>query len=250
LSKKEGDELFTKLLDFGMSKLTPREGQTLALALTKKGMAVGTPYYMAPEQARAADDLDGRADLWAMGAILFECLTGRPPFVGPTQEQVLISICTTDPPDVRALRPDVPSPVAKVIARALARDRAKRFVSAWEMLSAITDIAPAERRVLPAKAVTSLDLPALSAQPVSAAASGRFGTISAAPIPGLADGSGPNVAFQTTEAMPPARPPRSQFAKQTPAKKKSNLTFFVLGLGALVLGVGVVVYVLAITHPR
>ncbi len=261
LSKKEDDALFTKLLDFGMSKLTPREGHTLALALTKKGMAVGTPYYMAPEQARAVGDLDGRADLWAMGAILFECLTGRPPFVGPTQEQVLISICTTDAPDVRALRPEVPSPVAKLIARALKRDRAQRFVSAWEMLSAITDLAPAERRVVPAKAVTSLDLPALSAQPVasvtstpdrtepaSAAASGRFGTISAAPIPGLADGSGPNAAIQVP-ARPPARA-TSQFTKTKPAKKKSNLTFFVLGLGALVLGVGVVVYILAITHAR
>jgi len=103
LSNKDGDPLFTKLLDFGMSKLTPREGQTLALALTKKGMAVGTPYYMAPEQARALEDVDGRADLWAMGAILFECLTGRPPFVGPSQEQVLIAICTTDAPDVRSL---------------------------------------------------------------------------------------------------------------------------------------------------
>jgi serine/threonine protein kinase len=266
LSKKEGDPLFTKLLDFGMSKLTPREGQTLALALTKKGMAVGTPFYMAPEQARALDDVDGRSDLWAMGAILFECLAGRPPFVGVSQEQTLISICMTDAPDVRALRPEVPSPIAKLIARALKRDRAQRFVSAWDMLSAITDVAPSERRVLPAKAVTSLDVPAISAQPVASvrapvqsspdrsgpvsasAASGRFGTILAAPIPGLADGSGPNLAVQVT-APPVARAP-SQFAKKTPPKKKSNVTFVVLGLCALVLGVGVVVYVLAITHAR
>jgi serine/threonine-protein kinase len=270
LSKKEGDELFTKLLDFGMSKLTPREGQTLALALTKKGMAVGTPYYMAPEQARALDDVDGRSDLWAMGAILFECLTGRPPFVGTTQEQTLISICTTDAPDVRALRPEVPSPVAKLIARALKRDRAQRFVSAWEMLSVITDVAPSERRVMPAKAMTSLDMPAVSAQPVApvasspdrsgpvsaAGASGRFGTIVAAPIPGLADGSGPNPALQVTAPAPPAAPsaaPKrapSQFVKKQPPKKKSNLTFFMLGFCALVLGIGVVVYVLAITHAR
>ena len=251
LSKKDNDALFTKLLDFGMSKLTPREGQTLALALTKKGMAVGTPYYMAPEQARALDDVDGRADLWAMGAILFECLTGRPPFIGQSQEQILISICTTDAPDVRALRPDVPSPVAKLIARALTRDRAQRFVSAWQMLSAITDVAPLESRVVPAKAMTSLDMPAISAPdrsgPVSATASGRFGTIVAAPIPGLADGSGPNTAIQVT-----ARPPRapSQFVKKRQAPKKSNMTLVVLGLGALVLGVGVVVYILSITHAR
>jgi serine/threonine-protein kinase len=265
LSKKDGDALFTKLLDFGMSKLTPREGQTLALALTKKGMAVGTPYYMAPEQARALEDVDGRADLWAMGAILFECLAGRPPFVGSSQEQILISICTTDAPDVRALRPEVPSPVAKIIKKALTRDRAQRFVSAWQMLSAITEIAPLESRVLPAKAMTSLDMPAIALPPSvrvpipsspdgsgpQAAASGKFGTIIAAPIPGLADGSGPHAAMPPTAPTAPvrARAP-SQFAKKKPPPKKSGMTFVVLGLCALVLGVGVVVYVLSITHAR
>jgi serine/threonine-protein kinase len=226
-------------------------------------MAVGTPYYMAPEQARALEDVDGRSDLWAMGAILFECLAGRPPFVGQSQEQILISICTVDAPDVRALRPEVPSPVAKLIKKALTRDRAQRFVSAWQMLSAITEIAPIESRVLPAKAMTSLDMPAIAlppsvrvpipsspdgSGPAPAAASGRFGTIIAAPIPGLADGSGPHSALPAT-APARARAP-SQFVKKKPAPKKSGMTFVVLGLCALVLGIGVVVYVLSITHAR
>lgn len=84
---------------------------------------------------------------------------------------------------------------------------------------------------------------------MSANASGRFGTILAAPIPGLADGSGPNPALQVTAPAPPKRAP-SQFVKKPRKKKKSNLTFVMLGLCALVLGVGVVVYVLAITHAR
>jgi serine/threonine-protein kinase len=262
LMKKDGDAVFAKLLDFGMSKLTPREGQTLALALTKKGMAVGTPFYMAPEQARALDDVDGRADLWALGAILFECLAGRPPFVGSVQEQVLIAICTTDAPDVRALRPDVPSKIAKLIARALSRDRAQRFLSAWQMLAAIAEVMPAEGRLIPAKSFTAIDVPIpvspamLAASPsvraqvasspdrsgpiAPAAASGRFGTIVAAPIPGLADGSGPHSAMRPRPPIAPAPTPRPP--------KSNRLAVVVIGLCALVLGVGVAVYVLAMTH--
>ncbi len=261
LTKKDGDDTYTKLLDFGMSKLTPREGQTLALALTKKGMAVGTPFYMAPEQARALDDVDGRADLWSVGAILFECLAGRPPFIGSTQEQVLIAICTTDAPDVRALQPDVPSKVSKLIARALSRDRAQRFLSAWQMLAAIAEVAPTEGRLLPAKAFTAIDVPVPVAPamlaapqpvarmpsspdrsgPISPMSSGRVATIAAAPITLPADASGPHSAQRSG----PHRPIRA--TPVTPARK-SRMPIIVFAICALLLGVGVAIYVLAITR--
>jgi serine/threonine protein kinase len=269
LTTRGSDRSFCKLLDFGMSKLTPRENQTLALALTKKGMAVGTPFYMAPEQARALDDVDGRADLWALGAILFECLAGRPPFVGSSQQQVLIAICTTDAPDVRALRPDVPSKVAKLVARALARDRSQRFVSAWQMLAAVVEVAPAEAALLPASAATAIDVRA----PVPAAifAAPRVAAPRAASSPDASSGPFPAQPAQRLDRVVTAPPivelppaPRSadrsgsnpslRLSRPTPRApapaRGSRALLVMLAVGALLLGVGVAVYVLALTHPR
>ncbi|MBI4957398.1 MAG: serine/threonine protein kinase, partial [Myxococcales bacterium] len=135
------DPLFVKIVDFGVSKMV-RADDVPVLTLTRQGMIVGTPYYMAPEQAQAFPDVDGRADVYSAGAILYECLAARPPHVGRTYEQVIVKICTSDAEDVRVHNPDVPERIARVLARALRRERDERFANAAEMSDALVDAAP------------------------------------------------------------------------------------------------------------
>ncbi len=143
LVDRENEPFFVKLFDFGISKFAPSEDSEPLQPLTRQGTVLGTPFYMSPEQARANPYLDGRTDLYAVGALLFECLTGRVPHTGRTYEQVIVSICTEDAPDVRSLNPTIPEPVAAVIARALCRDPDHRFQTAREFLDALINSAPA-----------------------------------------------------------------------------------------------------------
>jgi serine/threonine-protein kinase len=136
LVDRDDDTEFTKVLDFGISKVQ-RFGEVPAKTLTREGTVLGTPFYMAPEQAQALNDIDGRADLWSVGAIVYECLSGRPPHSGATYEQVIVNICMKDAEDIRAHNPAVPEGLAKVIAKALARERTDRFASAREFLDSL-----------------------------------------------------------------------------------------------------------------
>jgi serine/threonine-protein kinase len=145
LGARAGEADFATIVDFGMSKIGKPKGGTAPLPLTRRGVIVGTPFYMAPEQVRGLPDVDGRADLYALGAILFECLSGRPPHVGESYEQVLVAMCLNDAPDLRKFAPEVGEEVAAFVARALARERAERYSSAEEMLEALRELAPEDR---------------------------------------------------------------------------------------------------------
>src|SRR5262249_52151793 len=137
LTQRDGDPLAVKIVDFGISKISRPSGATKPLELTRQGTVIGTPLYMAPEQAQALADVDGRADLFSVGGVLFESRGGRPPHPGESYEQIILSICTRDAPDLRAIDPSVPSDVATFVARALARERRERFPTARAMLQAL-----------------------------------------------------------------------------------------------------------------
>jgi eukaryotic-like serine/threonine-protein kinase len=123
-----------KVMDFGIARLAARsQGMTLA------GMAIGTPEYMAPEQLMAGD-VDFRADLYATGAVLFECLTGRPPFVAESPITLVAKQLEELPPSPRSLNADVPETLAALVLRALSKDASRRPQSAallFEELDAI-----------------------------------------------------------------------------------------------------------------
>jgi serine/threonine protein kinase len=119
------------LSDFGIAKILGR------ITLTGPGTIMGTPAYMAPEQARGQTDLDHRADIYALGIILYEMLAGRVPFDGDTPLSVLRAVIDDPPRRPTALNPAIPIPVEAVVLRALSKDRARRFQQAKEMAAAL-----------------------------------------------------------------------------------------------------------------
>ena len=125
-----------KLLDFGISKTIGYDFVDQP-RLTHTGMVMGTPYYMAPEQARGDSGLDQRVDLWAVGVILYESLTGRRPFVATNYNALLVRILTSRPRPVQKLVPSIASGVAGLVDRALSKLREDRFQSAAEFREAV-----------------------------------------------------------------------------------------------------------------
>ena len=138
LCEHEGASVFVKLLDFGISKVNRPE--TSLDTLTHEGVVLGTAFYMSPEQARGENDLDGRSDIYGLGAILFEMLAGQTPHVGNVYHAVLVDICTRDAVDVRTLAPHVPEPVALSVAQALKREREGRYRDAQAFLDALAPL--------------------------------------------------------------------------------------------------------------
>lgn len=113
-----------KVLDFGISKLTRRDDN---VALTQATDNFGTPLYMSPEQIQSVKNVDARSDQHALAAILYTLLAGRPPWGAPTVTALSVLIATQPPPSLRGIRPDVPSRLEQIIARALAKQPVERF---------------------------------------------------------------------------------------------------------------------------
>jgi serine/threonine-protein kinase len=132
-----------KILDFGFSKLLLPSGEEgTETGLTGEGIVVGTPHYMSPEQIRGDKELDGRADLFAVGAVLYRALTGERPFSGPTMSAVLHAILTKNPPPPTEIRPELPQGVNPIIETAIQRDKNKRFRSAADFQRALFALRP------------------------------------------------------------------------------------------------------------
>jgi len=129
-----GGRLLAKVVDFGISK---GMGDEKAHHLTRTGMVMGTPYYMAPEQAMGERDLDVRVDVWGAGVALYEGLTGVRPFVAKNYNALLVQILTATPRPVDELRRDLPAGLADVVRFSLEKRREKRYASVTELRSAL-----------------------------------------------------------------------------------------------------------------
>jgi serine/threonine protein kinase len=135
LAKVPGaDRVVVKVLDFGIARPAAPD----ASALTHTMQTLGTPHYMSPEQVRSAKNVDARSDVYAMGVIFYQVVTGRLPFEGPSATAIIAAIVTEDPPAIRSLRPEVPALVAEVIQRAMSRRAEDRFADARALREAIS----------------------------------------------------------------------------------------------------------------
>jgi serine/threonine-protein kinase len=119
-----------KLTDFGIVRVVEDAG------LTNSGIVLGTADYLSPEQARG-ETLTASSDLYSLGVVMFEMLTGRPPFVGPTAVSIAMQHASTNPPSMRQFNSTIPLPVEQLVLRVLQKEPEDRFNSAAEMQQAL-----------------------------------------------------------------------------------------------------------------
>jgi eukaryotic-like serine/threonine-protein kinase len=135
-----------KVLDFGISKaLTGTSVEELSL--TKTAALIGSPLYMAPEQMRSAKDVDTRADIWSLGAMLYEMLTGEPPYTGESIPQLCAALLHDEPIPLRQHRPEIPEGLEQAVLRCLMKNRDHRFPTVWELGRALLPFALADSRI-------------------------------------------------------------------------------------------------------
>jgi serine/threonine-protein kinase len=130
LCKRADGSSVIKVLDFGISK-------TREMTTTKAGDVLGSPAYMSPEQMQSSKDVDARADIWSLGVILYQLVTGRTPFDAESLPQMCLRVLSEDPQPLQDLRADLPDSFCNAVAKALSKSRDDRFSDVGELASAI-----------------------------------------------------------------------------------------------------------------
>jgi serine/threonine-protein kinase len=219
-----------KVLDFGIAKVKESRGGDAGMTMTGAGVVIGTPQYMSPEQAmgKRGDELDGRSDLYSLGMVMYQMLTGDLPFKAETTMEMLLAHLQKQPTPIRELRPDlqIPDSIAQVVMRTLEKDPEMRPASAKAL---IEEIERAEKPAAPLRGTKIMQ-------------ASDFFPSEEAPPPQPEVAAGPPAARVAPAPRPaPAAPrpaaPVSQPRVAAPAAKPSQWGLWV-ALGVLAIGVG------------
>jgi eukaryotic-like serine/threonine-protein kinase len=146
LARRSDGSVRVKLLDFGISKVTALPGGASDGGMTSTQALMGSPLYMAPEQMRSSKAVDGRADIWSLGVILYEMLGGRSPFNGETLPMVCARIMAEAPDPLRGLRRDVPAGLEAVVMRCLEKEASRRYQDVAALAQALAPFGQPEAR--------------------------------------------------------------------------------------------------------
>jgi len=186
LKSRGGKADFVKLLDFGISKFNQLSGDS-GFSMTRTGAVMGTPYYMAPEQAKGARDLDHRVDLYAVGVILYEAVTGEVPFNADTFNELLFKIVLETARPVETVVPGIDPGFAAIVNKSMAREPASRFQSAREFQQALEQWAAGAGPQFAAALSASAHAPGAAPPPSPGAVStGQYGASGTGQYPAAA----------------------------------------------------------------
>jgi len=210
-----------KVLDFGIAKV--REAGLESHSATKTGMVVGTPQYISPEQAmgRHGEEIDGRADLYSLGVVLYEMVTGRLPFESDTPMGMLLHHIQSTPPPAHEISPElrIPESLSVVLVHALEKDRMLRYQNAQEFIAALDDV----EEELRTGVTGMITRPGMSA-PGGAAVRGRV------PSPPPQSRSSARTPARTPSSTSSRTPSRSSYAPPEPAPSRSWLIYLIAAI--------------------
>ncbi|MFN2492474.1 MAG: protein kinase, partial [Pyrinomonadaceae bacterium] len=157
---------YAKVLDFGIAKIKERDG-AYDPGLTAADSVIGTPQYMSPEQCSQSPDIDARSDIYSLGVILYEMLTGRVPFTGESPTAIMLKHLQQPVPSISEQRPDLPSGVARVVARAMEKQPDARYATVAELVEDFTIAAGMEAPSRSSVGNSKLVAPAHASPPLS-----------------------------------------------------------------------------------
>jgi serine/threonine protein kinase/tetratricopeptide (TPR) repeat protein len=224
LAERTDGGLTIKVLDFGISKL---DGEA-ATEITHTSAVLGSPGYMSPEQVRSSRSVDGRADIWSLGVILYRLLAAQGPFRGEAMSEVLAAVLEQAPPPLREARPDVPEDLERVIMKCLEKDRDARWATAGELATALAPFASPDGQRLAERIARSVS--ATSGRVLIAGASSHPSLVSYSSVSSSSSPSGSRSASRVSiEANPTQLEPAVSRARSS----ASNTRVALMLLGAI-----------------